>query len=68
MGSTKEICETLGLQIPMVPRLHQCNGYMKRKLREWRVQKCITLVGEDTVLTSAEPQTTPCHEGQYSVH
>ena len=52
----------------MVPRLHQCNGYIKRKLRVWRVQKCIALVGADTVLTSAGPQTTPCHGGQYRVH
>ena len=52
----------------MVPRLHQCNGYIKRKLRVWRVQKCIALVGADTVLTSAGPQTTPCHGEQYRVH
>ena len=51
----------------MVLRLHQCNGYIKRKLQEWRVQKCIALVGEDTVLTSAGPQTTPCHRGQYRI-
>ena len=67
-GSTKEICETSGLPIPMVPRLHQCNGYIKRKLRAWRVQKCIALVGADIALTSAGPQTTPCHGGQYRVH
>ena len=67
-GSTKEICETSGLPIPTVPRLHQCNGYIKRKLRAWRVQKCIVLVGADTALTSAGPQTTPCHGGQYRVH
>ena len=52
----------------MVPRLHQCNGYIKRKLRAWRVQKCIALVGADIALTSAGPQTTPCHGGQYRVH
>ena len=52
----------------MVPRLHQCNGYIKRKLRAWRVQKCIALVGADVALTSAGPQTTPCHGGQYRVH
>ena len=63
IGSRKEICENSGLPIPMVPRLHQSNGYIKRKLREWRVQKCIALVGADTVLTSAWPQTTPCHGG-----
>ena len=67
-GSTKEICETSGLPIPMVPRLHQCNGYINRKLRAMRVQKCIALVGADIALTSAGPQTTPCHVGQYRVH
>ena len=67
-GSTKEICETSGLLIPMVPRLHQCNGYIKRKLRAWRVQKCIALGGSHIAFTSAGPQTTPCHGGQYRVH
>ena len=71
IGSRMEIYETSTLPIPMVPRLHQSNGYIKRKLRVWRVQKCIALVGadqncialvgEDTVLTSAGPQTTPCN-------
>ena len=67
IGSTEEICETSGLPNPMVPRLHQCNGYIKRKLPAWRVHKCIALVGADTVLTSSGPQTTPCHGGQYRV-
>ena len=67
-GSTKEICETSGLPIPMVPRLNRSNGYIKRKLRALRVQKCIALVGVDVALTSAGPQTTPCHGGQYRVH
>ena len=58
-----EICENLGLPIPMVPRLHQSNGHIKRKLRAWRVQNCIALVGADTVLTSAWKQTTPFHGG-----
>ena len=60
-----EICETSDVPFPMVPHLHQSNGYIKRKLREWRVQKCIALVGADTVLTSAGPETTPLHGGQY---
>ena len=30
--STKEICEISGLPIPMVPRLHQCNGYIKKEV------------------------------------
>ena len=52
-------------QSPMVPRLHQSNGYIKRKLRAWRVQKCIALVCADTVLTTAWKQSTPFHGGQY---
>ena len=53
-----EIFDTSGLQIPMAPRLHQSNGYIKRKPRVWRAQKSIALVGVETVLTSAGQQTT----------
>ena len=60
-----EICETFGLQIPMIPRLHQSNGYIYRNLWEWGVQKYVALGGGDTVLNSAEPQTTPFDVGQY---
>ena len=63
MGSRMEICETSTLPSPMVPRLHQSNGYIKRKLQASRVQKCIALVGNNTILTSAWPQTTPFHGG-----
>ena len=38
IGSRMEICGISGLPIPMVPRLHQSNGCIKRKLRAWRVQ------------------------------
>ena len=65
IGPGMEICETSGLPIPMVPRLHQSNGYIKRKLGECRAQKCNAIVGADTVLTSAGPQTTPFHGGQH---
>ena len=65
IGPRMEICETPGLPIRIVPRLHQSNGYIKRKLRVWRAQKCIALVDAETVLTSAGPQTTPFHGGQY---
>ena len=57
------ICENLAIPIPMVPRLHQSNGYIKRKLRAWSVQKCNALVRVDTVLTTAWKQTTPFHGG-----
>ena len=47
IGPRMERCETPELPIPMVPRL----------------QKCITLLGANTVLTTAWPQTTPFHGG-----
>ena len=58
IGPRMEICGNLGLHFPMVPSLHQSNGYMKRKLRAWTVQKCFALVYADTVLTSSGPETT----------
>ena len=67
IGPRMAICGTSGLPILMVPRLHQSNCYMKWKIRAWRVQRCITLVGADTVLTSARPQNSPFHGGEYRV-
>ena len=61
IGPRMEICETSALRIPMVSRLHQSNGYIKRKLWAWRVQKCIAEVGADTVPTTAWKQSTPFH-------
>ena len=49
----------------MVLCLHQSNVYIKRKLRGWRVQKCIPLVGAKSALTSAGLQTTLSHVTQY---
>ena len=51
----------------MVPGLHQRNIYMKRKLRVWRDQKYISLVGAKTPLTSAGRQTTPSQLRLYRV-
>ena len=65
VGPRMEICETSALPIPMVPHLHQSNGFMKRKLQAWRVQKCIALVSADIVLTTAWKQSTPFHGGLY---
>ena len=53
-----EICGNPGLPLPMVPRLHQINVYIKRKLRVWRVIKCTPLVGAKTSLTCAGLPTT----------
>ena len=49
----------------MVPCLHQGNIYTKRKLRVWRDQKCIPLVGAMTPLTFVGRQSTPSRERQY---
>ena len=65
IGPRMEICDTSGLPIPVVPCLHQRNGYIKRKLRVWRAQKCIVLVGGKTAPTCAGLQTTPFFEWQY---
>ena len=58
MGPRMEICEISGLPIPMVPRLLQSNGYIKRKLQVWTAHKCVVLVGAESVHTNAGPQTT----------
>ena len=50
----------------MVPCLHQRNIYTKRKLRVWRAQKCIPLVGAIRVtITCAGRQNTPSRGRQY---
>ena len=65
IGPRVEICEKFDLPLSMIQRLHQSVGYIKRKVRAWRVQKCIALVGADTVLTRVESENTPFHGGQY---
>ena len=45
--------------------LHQGNTYPKRKLRVWRDQKCIPLVGAITTLTCEGRQNTPSRRRQY---
>ena len=49
----------------MVPCLHQGNIYTKRKLRVWRVQKCIPLVGAITPLNCADRHNNPSRGRQY---
>ena len=58
-----ESCANWGGPIAMVPC--QGNIYIQRKLRVWREQKCIPLVGAETPLTCAGRQTTPFHAGRY---
>ena len=49
----------------MVPCLHQGNIYTKRKLRVWRDQKCIPLVGAITPLKCEGRQSTLSRGRQY---
>ena len=49
----------------MVACFHQGNVYTKRKLRVWRDQKCIPLVGAITTLTCADRHNTPSRGRQY---
>ena len=65
IGPTMEICVNSGLPIAMIPRLHQCNVYIRRKLQLWRAQKCFPLLGAKTVPTSMGLQSTPVLAGQY---
>ena len=59
IGPRTESCVNWDGPISMVPCFHQGNIYTKRKLRVWRDQKCIPLVGAITPLTCAGPQNTP---------
>ena len=55
----------MGGPIAMVTCLHQGNIHTKQKLRVWRDQKCIPLVGRKTILTCADHQTTPSRGRRY---
>ena len=65
IGSNTETCVNWGGPIAMVPCLHQGNIYTKRKLRVWRAQKCISLVGAKSPLTCVGRQSTVCQGRQH---
>ena len=58
---TMLICGNSGLPFAVVPCFHQCNLYMKRKLREWRTQECNPCFGTESPLRSTGLQTTRFH-------
>ena len=58
IGLRTETFVNLGGPIAMLLSLHQGNIYVKRKIRAWRDQKCIWLVGAKTPLNCAGHQTT----------
>ena len=65
IGRRNEGCVNWDRHIAMVPCLHQGNIYTKRKLRVWRDQKCIPLVGAITALTCAGRQNTQSRGKKY---
>ena len=67
IGSRTESWVNCDGPISMVPCLHQGNIYTKIKLRVWRDQKCIPLVGAITPLTFADRQNKPSRGRQYRV-
>ena len=64
-GPRTETCENLGGTIAMVPCLHQSNIYIKRKIRVWRVQKHIRLVGTKTPINYVGHQIIPSQGRRY---
>ena len=58
-GPRTESCLNWDGPIAMVTYFHQGNINTKRKLRAWRDQKCIPLVGAITPLTCVGGQNTP---------
>ena len=65
IGPITESCINCDGPISMVPCLHQRNIYIKRKLKVWRDQKCILLVGAITPLNCAGHHSTPSRGRQY---
>ena len=63
--SRTETCANWVESIASAACLHQGKIYIKRELGEWRVQKCIPLVGAKTPLTCAGRQTTPSEGRRY---
>ena len=54
-----QICGKSGLPFAQVPCLHQSNLHMKRKLREWRTQKCNPCFGDRKPTSQYAPSNYP---------
>ena len=65
IGPRTESCVICDGPGAMVPCFHQGNIYMKRKLRVWRDQKCVPLVGAKTILSCVGRQNTPSRGRRY---
>ena len=65
IGPITESCINCDGPISRVQCLHQGNIYTKRKLRVWRDQKCIPLVGAINPLNGSVRQITPSRGRQH---
>ena len=65
IGPSTESCINCNGPISMAPCLHQGNIYTKRKLRVWRDQKCIPVIGAITPLNCGGRHNTPSRGRQY---
>ena len=65
IGPSTESCINCDGPISIVPCLHHENIYIKRKLRVWRDQKCIPLVGAITPHNCAGRHNTSSRGRQY---
>ena len=65
LSPSTESCINYDGPISMAPCLQQGNIYIKSKLRVWRDQKCIPLVGAITPLNCAGRHNTPSRGRQY---
>ena len=58
VASAMKIFRILGLLFAMVPSMHQCKVYFKRKVRVWRAQKCNFLASAKSAPIVTGQQTT----------
>ena len=65
IGSRRETCVYWGGPNAKVPCMRQGNIYIERKLRVWRVRKCIFLGSPKTPHTCACRQNTPSEGRRY---
>ena len=65
IGPTVRICGNSGLPFAMVPRLHQSIHYIKRKIREWRAEKCNPCFGAKSPVQATGLQRTRFHAVSY---
>ena len=64
IGPSVQIFRKSGLPFAEVSCLHQSNLHMKRKLREWRTQKCNPCFGAESTSQYAQKPTSQYGNGE----